>query len=120
MRPNTISQAWLKEREPYPLAPDAVPRDEEGRLERQHDKEDWKSFFSRQSKGGIHMPRIHHIGSTVSTIGLFCALGLLAGPAAPQSAPGPVIYLDQAWSQADRQWYYHFRKVRQSFRMTFF
>jgi hypothetical protein len=32
----------------------------------------------------------------------------LAGPANAQSASGPVIYPDQAWSQADREWYYQF------------
>lgn len=37
------------------------------------------------------------------------ALGLLLlGPAAAQTADEPVIYLDQAWSQADRDWYYNF------------
>ena len=37
------------------------------------------------------------------------AIGLfLPAPAAAQSASGPVIYLDQAWSEADREWYYHF------------
>ena len=37
------------------------------------------------------------------------AIGLfLPAPAAAQSVSGPVIYLDQAWSEADREWYYHF------------
>ena len=37
------------------------------------------------------------------------AIGLfLPAPGAAQSASGPVIYLDQAWSEADREWYYHF------------
>ena len=37
------------------------------------------------------------------------AIGLfLPAPSAAQSASGPVIYLDQAWSEADREWYYHF------------
>ncbi|HEY5970842.1 MAG TPA: di-heme-cytochrome C peroxidase [Pseudoxanthomonas sp.] len=35
----------------------------------------------------------------------FCALTLLSGPATAQSQR-PVIYLDQAWSQADRETYY--------------
>ena len=29
-------------------------------------------------------------------------------PGAAQSTSSPVIYLDQAWSEADREWYYHF------------
>jgi mono/diheme cytochrome c family protein len=33
---------------------------------------------------------------------------LLVGPAAAQAAPQPVIYLDQAWSQGDREWFYQF------------
>ena len=38
-----------------------------------------------------------------------CALGLLpAKPAAAQTAREPVIYLNQAWSQGDREWYYNF------------
>ncbi len=40
----------------------------------------------------------------VSAAGL-CAMSLLAGPATAQSQQ-PVIYLDQAWSQADRETYY--------------
>lgn len=32
----------------------------------------------------------------------------LAEPAAAQSPSGPTIYLNQAWSQDDREWYYHF------------
>jgi hypothetical protein len=26
----------------------------------------------------------------------------------PQASSDPVIYLNQAWSQDDREWYYHF------------
>jgi hypothetical protein len=38
---------------------------------------------------------------------------LLAAPAIAQQAPSsagtqPVTYLNQAWSQDDREWYYHF------------
>jgi hypothetical protein len=29
-----------------------------------------------------------------------------AGP--PQASSDPVIYLNQGWSQDDREWYYHF------------
>ena len=36
-------------------------------------------------------------------------LGFLhATPAAAKSASAPVIYLNQAWSQEDREWYYQF------------
>src|SRR5215510_3491884 len=34
--------------------------------------------------------------------------GLFMAPVAAQSAQAPVIYLNQAWSQEDREWYYHF------------
>ena len=38
-----------------------------------------------------------------------CTLGWLPKPAAAQtSGSSPVIYLNQAWSQADREWYYNF------------
>ena len=38
-----------------------------------------------------------------------CLLGLLfLKPAVGQPLGQPVIYLDQAWSQADREWYYQF------------
>jgi mono/diheme cytochrome c family protein len=33
---------------------------------------------------------------------------LLAEPASAQTAQQPVIYLNQAWSQEDREWYYNF------------
>lgn len=45
---------------------------------------------------------------------LFCSLVLALpiafqpSPAAAQSASESVIYLNQAWSQDDREWYYHF------------
>jgi hypothetical protein len=41
-------------------------------------------------------------------------------PAAAQSASEAVVLLNQAWSQDDREWFYHFRKVRRSFPMTSF
>jgi hypothetical protein len=38
-----------------------------------------------------------------------CTLGWLPKPVAAQtSSSSPVIYLDQAWSQGDREWYYNF------------
>src|SRR4029450_11693794 len=44
---------------------------------------------------------------TLSMAGV-CAIGLsLANPVAAQSGGDPVIYLDQAWSQADREFYYN-------------
>ena len=50
-----------------------------------------------------------------SSIVAACAasLGAMLGafdaqPVRAQAAGGPVIYLDQAWSQADREWYYNF------------
>jgi hypothetical protein len=42
-------------------------------------------------------------------IWLGVAIGaLLAEPACAQTAQQPVIYLNQGWSQADREWYYNF------------
>ena len=51
--------------------------------------------------------------STIATLALsnFFAYGLdffHPTPAAAESASEPVIYLNQAWSQEDREWYYHF------------
>jgi hypothetical protein len=49
------------------------------------------------------------ISSLSSSILLACASGLfLPTSAAAQPAGEPVIYLNQAWPQADRDWYYHF------------
>jgi cytochrome c553 len=45
---------------------------------------------------------------SIGAVALCCTLGLLSAPAAAQSARGGVIYLDQAWSQDDREWYYNF------------
>ena len=40
---------------------------------------------------------------------LACAAYVLAPQPAFAQTPGePVIYLDQGWSQAERQWYYQF------------
>jgi hypothetical protein len=51
---------------------------------------------------------ITSLTTTVLAVSITGALGfLLAKPAAAQtSGSGPVIYLDQAWSQADRELYY--------------
>jgi hypothetical protein len=54
------------------------------------------------------MPRIPDVPSILRAVALCCALVFLSGPAAAQSAGPPVIYLNQAWSQQDREWYYHF------------
>src|SRR5215472_16559554 len=39
---------------------------------------------------------------------ILAALKLFLPAAAAQPAEQPVIYLNQAWSQDDREWYYHF------------
>jgi hypothetical protein len=54
------------------------------------------------------MKRTHDVVSTIGAVALCCTLGLLSAPAAAQSAREPVIYLNQAWSQGDREWYYNF------------
>jgi len=42
------------------------------------------------------------------SITLACALSLLLPASATAQPPsGPVTYIDQGWSQADREWYYH-------------
>jgi hypothetical protein len=47
--------------------------------------------------------------SMALSIPFACLLGLLfLEPAVGQPSGQPVIYLDQAWSQADREWYYQF------------
>ena len=49
--------------------------------------------------------------SIVAALALWlgAAMGaLLAEPACAQGAQQPVIYLNQAWSQEDREWYYNF------------
>ncbi len=57
------------------------------------------------------MARVNIVLRTAASLALLlsctCALGLfLVEPAAAQSSSDHVIYLDQGWSQADRQWYY--------------
>jgi hypothetical protein len=56
------------------------------------------------------MQRLKSILRTTSSLALSlpCALALLSEPAAAQSSGEPVIHLDQAWSQEDREWYYNF------------
>ncbi|MFO1313391.1 MAG: di-heme-cytochrome C peroxidase [Burkholderiales bacterium] len=52
------------------------------------------------------MKRCPGLASFVAGLVLVGALSAL--PAAAQQAQRPVIYLNQAWSQADREWYYQF------------
>jgi hypothetical protein len=59
------------------------------------------------------MHRSNGVASILSlwalSIFLACAPALFSPtPAAAQSASKPVTYLNQAWSQSDREWYYHF------------
>jgi cytochrome c553 len=54
------------------------------------------------------MKRTRGIPSIVGATVLCCTLGFLSAPAAAQTAREGVIYLDQAWSQDDREWYYNF------------
>lgn len=54
------------------------------------------------------MKRTHDVASTIGAVAFCCTLGLVSAPAAAQSARDGVIYLDQAWSQDDRDWYYNF------------
>jgi hypothetical protein len=57
--------------------------------------------------------RSNFILSTFASLALaiFFAFGpnfLSPTPAAAQSPSASVIYLNQAWSQDDREWFYHF------------
>ena len=59
------------------------------------------------------MPQRKSFLSTIISVTLSlpvaCAIGLSQfEPAAAQSPSDPVIYLNQAWSQEDREWYWHF------------
>jgi hypothetical protein len=61
--------------------------------------------------GEIFMHRFNSSISTVASLSLslLCAAGFfLPAPATAQSTSDNVIYLNQAWSQDDREWYYHF------------
>ncbi len=44
----------------------------------------------------------------VSALALTCATACVSSPATAQSANDGITYLNQAWSQNDREWYYHF------------
>ena len=49
------------------------------------------------------------ITSLTLSLPIACAIGLSQfQPAAAQSPSDPVTYLNQAWSQEDREWYWHF------------
>jgi hypothetical protein len=57
------------------------------------------------------MQRVKNVLSIIASLALSlpcaCAFGLfLFEPAAAQTSDEPVVYLDQAWSQADREMYY--------------
>jgi cytochrome c1 len=59
------------------------------------------------------MQRTNSISSTIALLALpiplACTLGFfLQAPTSAQTSSQPVTYLNQAWSQADRDWYYHF------------
>jgi hypothetical protein len=57
----------------------------------------------------MHRPRRVTSTTTVLALSLFsgCVLAQRPSPAAAQTSDN-VIYLNQAWSQDDREWYYHF------------
>ena len=54
------------------------------------------------------MKRTHDVVSIIGAVALCCTLGFLSAPAAAQSVREGVIYLDPAWSEDDRTWYYNF------------
>ena len=55
-----------------------------------------------------------------SPLSLLCASSFfLPAPAMAQSTSDDVIHLNQAWSQDDREWYYHFSQGSVVFHMTF-
>src|SRR4029079_268348 len=53
------------------------------------------------------MLRIDDFASTLGAVALGCVLSALSTTVAAQSPPAPV-FLNQAWSQDDREWYYNF------------
>src|ERR1700730_15423217 len=46
--------------------------------------------------------------ASISAFALVCTAACGSSPAAAQSPSTGIIYLNQAWSQDDREWYYHF------------
>ena len=46
--------------------------------------------------------------ASLLSMGSFLAAPAIAQQAPPSAADQPVIHLNQAWSQEDREWYYHF------------
>jgi len=61
------------------------------------------------------MQRSNSVRLKISSFSLYSSLFLvsvsgllLPGAAMAQATNEPVIYLDQAWWQDDREWYYHF------------
>jgi hypothetical protein len=53
-------------------------------------------------------PYTERLTGAASALALICATASWAPPAAAQTTSDGVIYLNQAWSQDDREWYYHF------------
>jgi hypothetical protein len=64
-----------------------------------------------RSFGRIAMHRYRRVTSTLASVALpfltGCALALQLSTATAQTSDN-VIYLNQAWSPDDREWYYHF------------
>ena len=54
------------------------------------------------------MKRTRNIPRIIGAVVLCCTMGLVCALAAAQPSHDAVIYLDQAWSQGDREWYYNF------------
>ena len=59
------------------------------------------------------MSRVNRLLRTTAPVALAfsCAVAILTlrpGHPAAQTTNSDVVYLDQAWSQEDREWYYHF------------
>jgi mono/diheme cytochrome c family protein len=54
------------------------------------------------------MLRIDDLASTIGAVTLCGVLSLASASVAAQSPREPTIFLNQAWSQDDREWYYNF------------
>jgi len=52
------------------------------------------------------MTQPRYFSFAATALAMSCALTLSSAPAAAQSASAPVVYLNQGWSQADREMYY--------------